>query len=115
MAPWQLKQPPIYSILFYSPLLRLPQFVLGIGACLFYRELLTAQSRRPWICTIAPGITVVALVLCIVLLQGSGSYTDQYLLGRILAPFFALLICSLALNTGIIAAFLALPAVGEPG
>jgi peptidoglycan/LPS O-acetylase OafA/YrhL len=100
------------NVLRYNPLVRLPEFVLGIVVARFYlaaRE--TAPNRM-----VAPVASVLAVALVALVLVNAQRVPYPVLHNGLLAPVFAVLIVSLTAGRGPIAAFLAtrpLVALGE--
>lgn len=93
---------PWVAFLKFSPLIHLPQFVLGIATGVLFlrrREKDSRSMRMAWLATLSVAGSVVVLAL---------SHRIPYLLlqGGLLAPLFAVVIYSLACGRGVIAAIL---------
>jgi peptidoglycan/LPS O-acetylase OafA/YrhL len=88
------------NVLKFNPLIRLPEFAVGVACGLLYlRDPRTMQRAAPW-------LTVVMIVSLVAILSGHSSLPYPLLHNGLLTPLFALLILSLATQRGPVASLL---------
>lgn len=98
----------LIGLLKFNPLLRLPEFLIGVVLGILLLRLDGAGAKASE--RLAPMLSLAALGTALLVLA-QGSRIPYVLMSCVLVPVFALLIYSLAFNRGVLGAFLSLPPV----
>lgn len=103
-TPWMVDATTVKLLLAFNPLVRLPEFMIGIALGLYYLD----QPR--WKCggtvAILVGLTIVAVLFLLPITS-----IELSLHTSLLAPLFGVLILSIAYSEGVVARFLSLPSL----